>query len=97
GPAVYGKDMAKAVGKRALPIQPWMVRIPFFLFWHATRGKIPTAKGSWKGYSYPIAVEGSKATRMLGYQYQYESFDAFYYTNGIYESYVPESMRRHKP
>ncbi len=96
GPAVYGPDMAKAVGKHMLPIYPWMVRIPFFVFWHVTRGKIPTSKGSWKGYSYPIAVDGSKVTRQLGYAYQYESFDAFYYTNGVYEPFVPDEFRRHK-
>jgi nucleoside-diphosphate-sugar epimerase len=96
GAAVYGPDMAKAVGKRALPIQPWMVRLPFFFFWHLTRGKIPTGKGSWKGYSYPIAVDGSKITRTLGYPYRYGSFDAFYYTDGAYESYVPENLRRSK-
>jgi nucleoside-diphosphate-sugar epimerase len=96
GKAVYGADMARAVGKRQLPIYPWMARIAFFFFWHATRGKIPTSRGSWKGYSYPIAVDGSKITRMLGYQYEYESFDAFYYTNGAYESYVPEAFLRNK-
>lgn len=96
GPAVYGRDMARAVGKRALPVAPWMVRIPFFFLWHLSRGKVPTAQGSWKGYSYPIAVDGSKLTRMLGYQYQHESYDAFYYTNGFYEERVPEAVRRHK-
>lgn len=94
GPAVYGRDMARAVGKRALLIYPWMVRLPFFVFWHATRGKIPTARGSWKGYSYPINVDGSKITRMLGYDYTYPSFDAFYYTDGAYESFVPPASRR---
>ena len=97
GAAVYGPDMARAVGKRALLVYPWMVRFPFFILWHISRGKVPTARGSWKGYSYPIAVDGGKLTQMTGYQYQYESFDAFYYTNGQYESYVPEEQRRHKP
>lgn len=96
GSPVLGADMAKAVGKRALLVYPWMVRLPFFVFWHATRGKIPTARGSWKGYSYPIAVDGSKVTRLLGYQYRYPSFDAFYYTNGDYEQFVPADLRRHK-
>lgn len=96
GAAVYGKDMARAVGKRVLPIAPWMIRIVFFIMWHISRGKIPTAEGSWKGYSYPINVDGSKATRLLGFTYTYESLDAFYYTNGIYESCVPEASRRHK-
>jgi hypothetical protein len=68
-----------------------MVRIPFFFFWHLTRGKIPTARGSWKGYSYPIAVDGEKVTKKLGYEYQHEGFDAFYYTDGAYEYSVPPS------
>lgn len=95
GPVVRGADMAKAVGKRQLPISPWMVRIAFFVFWHLTRGKIPTGRGSWKGYSYPITVYGTRITRKLGYTYQYGSYDAFYYTNGTYESFVPEGSRRH--
>lgn len=96
GGAVYGKDMAKAVGKHAVMVAPWMIRIVFFFAWHLSMGKIPTSRGSWKGYSYPIAVDGSKVTRLLGHQYAYESLDAFYYTNGAYESAVPEKLRRTK-
>ncbi len=96
GPVVLGSDMAKAVGKRMLPIYPWMVRLAFFWMWHLTRGCIPTSPGSWKGYSYPIAVDGSKVTRVLGYRYRYAGPDAFQYTDGAYESYVPEAQRRHK-
>ncbi|MBU2220895.1 NAD-dependent epimerase/dehydratase family protein [Patescibacteria group bacterium] len=97
GDVVRGKDMAAAVGKKAILIQPWMARLPFAFLWHATRGKIPTAKGSWKGYSYPIAVDGSKLTRVYGYEYQYQSLDAFRYTDGVYESFVPEESRNPKP
>lgn len=97
GDVVLGKDMARAVGKKAIMIAPWMVRIPFAVFWHLTRGKIPTGKGAWKSYSYPIAVDGSKVTRALGYDYQYNSFDAFYYTDGVYEYSVPNESRRPKP
>jgi len=96
GDVVLGKDMAAAVGKKALMIQPWMARFPFAFLWHATRGKIPTAKGSWKGYSYPIAVDGSKLTQVYGYEYQYPSLDAFRYTDGEYEVFVPEDQRRPK-
>ena len=96
GPVVLGKDMAEAVGKKALLIQPWMARLPFAFLWHATRGKIPTAKGSWKGYSYPIAVDGSKLTKVYGYEYKYPSLDAFRYTAGEYEAFVPEEARRSK-
>jgi nucleoside-diphosphate-sugar epimerase len=96
GPVVLGADMAQAVGKRQLPIYPWMARVPFFLFWHLTRGTIPTGRGAWKSYSYPIAVDGAKVTRELGYTYLYTSPDAFQYTDGDYEQYVPEPLRRHK-
>ncbi len=97
GPSVHGKDMAQAVGKRTLLIYPWMVRIAFAFFWHATRGKIPTSRGAWKSYSYPIAVDGSKVTRVLGYEYQHASLDAFRYTDGQYEEFVPENEHAHKP
>ncbi|HEX2792500.1 MAG TPA: NAD-dependent epimerase/dehydratase family protein [Candidatus Paceibacterota bacterium] len=96
GDVVLGKDMARAVGKRAITIQPWMARLPFFILWHASRGRVPTAEGSWKGYSYPIAVDGSKLTRVYGYEYRYPSLDAFYYTDGAYEDYVPVEQRRSK-
>ncbi len=96
GPVVRGTDMAKAVGKRTLSIYPWMVRLAFFWVWHLTRGRIPTSPGSWRGYSYPIAVDGSKLTRITGYQYQHEGLDAFRYTDGEYELHVPVELRRNK-
>ncbi len=96
GAAVFGPDMAKAVGKRLWHVSPHFLRVGFWFAWHLSRGKIPTAKGSWRGYSYPIAVDGSKATRLLGFSYSASSFDAFYYTNGRYEDAVPEKFRRHK-
>ncbi|HQT82868.1 MAG TPA: NAD-dependent epimerase/dehydratase family protein [Candidatus Paceibacterota bacterium] len=95
GPVVRGKDMAKAVGKNIVPVYPWMVRLAFFVFWHLTRGKIPTGRGAWKGYSFPIAVSGEKLTRVAGYRYRYGGLEAFRYTDGEYESYVPEAQRRH--
>ncbi|MEK7100672.1 MAG: NAD-dependent epimerase/dehydratase family protein [Patescibacteria group bacterium] len=96
GDPVLAKDMARAVGKKIMPIAPWVMRVGNFFAWHLTRGKIPTGKGAWKSYSYPIAVDGSKVTRKLGYMYQYNSFDAFYYTDGVYEYSVPNESRRSK-
>ncbi len=96
GNPVLAPEMADAVGKKVLPIQPWMARIAFFFFWHATRGRIPTSKGGWRFYSYPVVMDGTKLTTKAGYQYKYRSGDAFRYTNGRYEEYVPAELRRHK-
>lgn len=96
GEPVIAAQMADAVGKRVLRIWPWMVRAAFFIFWHLSRGKIPNSRGVWRFYSYPIVMDGSKFTRMYGYNYKYQSDEAFRYTNGRYESYVPEEKRKHK-
>lgn len=85
GDVVLGKDMAAAVNKKTIPIYPWMARIAFFFFWHVTRGKIPTSPGSWRGYSYPIAVDGSKLSRQYQYKYQYPSKEAFVKNEGRYK------------
>jgi nucleoside-diphosphate-sugar epimerase len=94
GRAVLGSDMAKAVGKHTLPVYPWMVRIAFFWMWHLTRGVVPTSPGSWKGYSYPIAVDGTKVTKLLGHTYSTPSLEAFVSTKGRYESDVPVEQRK---
>ncbi len=94
GEPVLASDMAAAVGKNILPIQPWMARIAFFFFWHATRGKVPTCPGSWRFYSYPIVMSGSKLVTV--YQCKYTSKDAFAYTDGRYQDWVPEAKRKSK-
>lgn len=94
GPVVRARDMARAVGKRVMPMPPWLVRCAFFCFWHATRGKIPTSRGGWKFYSYPVVLDGSKLSTELGYTYQYGPHEAFVSTAGRYEYAVPEEQRR---
>ncbi len=89
---VYADDMAEAVGKKIVPIRPWMARCAFFFFWHATRGRIPTCPGSWRFYSYPLLMSGVKLAQI--YTCRYTSKEAFRYTDGRYESYVPEVHRR---
>ncbi len=88
---VLAKDMAAAVNKKVLPIQPWMARLAFFVFWHGTRGRVPTCPGSWRFYSYPIVMSGEKLRQI--YQCRYSSKDAFRYTDGRYEEYLPEDKR----
>jgi nucleoside-diphosphate-sugar epimerase len=87
-------DMAAAVGKRILPIQPWMARLAFFCFWHATRGRVPTAPHSWRFYSYPIVMSGTKLA--IVYECKYSSKEAIQYTDGRYADWVPEGKRKSK-
>ncbi len=94
GEPVLAKDMAEAVGKKILRIYPWMARIAFWAFWHGTRGKVPTCSGSWRFYSYPVLMSGSKLATV--YKCKYTSKDAFRFTNGRYESYVPETLKKSK-
>ncbi|MCF7815474.1 MAG: NAD-dependent epimerase/dehydratase family protein [Candidatus Pacebacteria bacterium] len=91
GAPVFASDMAEAVGKKILLIYPWMARIAFWFFWHATRGKVPTCPGSWRFYSYPVVMSGEKLAQI--YTCKHSSKDAFRYTAGRYEESVPESLR----
>lgn len=91
GEPVFADDMAAAVDKGILPIQPWMARTAFSFFWHTTRGRIPTCPGSWRFYSYPVVMSGEKLAMV--YQCQYSSKDAFQYTDGRYQDWVPVDSR----
>lgn len=95
GEPVLAPDMAKAVGKKVLRIQPWMARFAFFFFWHATKGKVPTCPGSWRFYSYPVLMSGEKLRQL--YHCKYSSKDAFQYTDGRYEDWVPDTHKKPKP
>lgn len=91
---VYAKDMANAVGKRALYLPVWLIRIGFFVCWHLTRGKIPTGPGVWRFYSYPIVMSGKKLAAV--YDCKYSCIDAITYTDGLYEEQVPAEQKSSK-
>lgn len=91
GEVLRGKDMAEVVGKPAITISPQLVRFVFFLVWHLSLGKIPTAPGVWKTYSYPIAVSGSKVTKRLGYEYKFDAREAVSSKTGKFAPSVDSS------
>lgn len=88
GSIVLGKDMAQAVGKKTIMLQPWMIRIVFFLAWHLSLGRIPTSRGGWMTYSYPIVVDGTKISKAYGYAYKMSPIDAFTKQEGRYATYI---------
>ena len=81
---VLAHDMAEVMGKRTFRITPFIVRISFFVLWHLSRGRIPTSKGGWKLYSYPIVLDGRKITRELGHEYKWQSRAALEKLEGRY-------------
>lgn len=95
GEPVLASDMASAVGKKVLPIHPWMARVAFFMFWHLSRGKVPTCPGSWRFYSYPILMSGDKLA--IIYSCRYSSKEAFQYTDGRYEDQIPVTLKKSRP
>lgn len=92
GPFLQARDMAAAVGKRVLQLPPVFVRLAFAFFWHGTRGRIPTAPGSWRFYAYPLLMSGDKLAKVR--PCRYDSRVAFVSTVGRYEKDIDEVLRR---
>lgn len=84
GESVMGSDMARAVGKKPVKLNPLFIRFVFFWMWHLSHGKIPTSRGGWKSYSYPIAVDGSRISEVFDHTYKMSCLDAFTKNEGRY-------------
>lgn len=93
GPVVTGKDMGRILKRHVFPVPPFLIRIAFFVMRTITLGKVATTKDGWRFYSYPIVLDGSKVTKMLGYTYKYDSQSALIHTKGRYESFVAPEDR----
>lgn len=89
GDVVLPKDMGEATGKKVIILPPWIIRIGFFFARHLSLGKIPTAAGAWRYYSFPIVMDGEKVTKELGHAYKYSSKEAFTTKEGRYSYVVP--------
>lgn len=85
---VLASDMADIFGKKIVKITPNFVKIFFAIAWHVSFGKIPTSRGGWKFFSYPVPVDGSKITKEFGYNYTYTSREALSCLSGRYEEYI---------
>lgn len=95
GPFLRAREMAAAVGKRVLWLPPRFVQLAFFIFWHGTRGRVPTAPGSWRFYAYPLLMSGEKLAKVR--PCRYDSVAAFTTTAGRYEASLPEALRTTSP
>ena len=77
GEVITGPVFAEILKKKAVSLPPALIRIVFAIAWKISFGVIPTPPGSWRTYSYPIAVDGSKLSKLYGYKYLYETKEAF--------------------
>lgn len=60
-------DIVKAYGKRALYVPKELLRVGFFILRHISLGRLPTSRGGWRSYVYPLAVDGRAAMRIYNY------------------------------
>ncbi len=81
---IFAKDMGMLFNKTVIKIPPILIRFAFFIAWHLSQGKIPTSRGGWRFFCFPIPVDGSKISRECGFEYSYSSREALEKEDGRY-------------
>lgn len=76
GGALSPQEFARLTGRAWLRVAPSLVRLAFWGAWHLSRGAVPTCRGVWRFYSYPIVLDGGRITRDFSFVYQWPSSDA---------------------
>lgn len=77
GDPVTGPELAKFLTKKYIYIHPELLSVIFTLVWYGTFGRVPLSPSSYKAYSYPIVVDGTRIEEELPFSYRYTSADAF--------------------
>lgn len=62
-------DIVKAYSKRAVYVPKELLRVSFFILRHISLGRLPTSRGGWRSYVYPLAVDGGVVTRGGRFEY----------------------------
>ncbi len=62
-------DIVKAYGKRALHVPKELMRVGFFILRHLSLGHLPTSRGGWRFYVYPLVVDGGAIERGCAFTY----------------------------
>ena len=84
GNYIDGVTMSEMLEKKPVKLPAFLYSIVFWFAWHLTRGRIPTPKGSYKTYVYPVIVDGTKISREYGFVYSYDTREAFTTKKGLY-------------
>lgn len=65
-------EISKILEKKVICLPPVCLRFLFYLGWLISLGKIPTGYHAFKGYLYPINLDGKKITQ-TGFKYKFNS------------------------
>lgn len=68
-PFIKAAEIVRMYGKKMLPVPKELMRLAFFILRHLSLGRLPTSRGGWRFYVYPLAVDGGAISRENGFEY----------------------------